>query len=363
MSETEPVLTLGLMSGTSMDGIDACLLRTDGRRAVAPMDGRHRSYDSGFRDRLRAAIGGRLGDGEVKDLERDLTVAHAELVAELLAMAGHAPGDVRVIGFHGHTIDHAPHEGRTVQIGNGALLAKTTGIEVVGDFRSRDVGAGGEGAPLAPIYHAALAGEAPRPLGVLNIGGIANVTWIGPQDDLLAFDTGPGNAAIDDFVAARTGAPFDRDGALAKAGRVAPTRVARLLDHPYFARAAPKSLDRNDFSGWVGEVADLSTEDGVATLTAASVAAIAKAREALPTAPVEWVVTGGGRHNATLMALLAEALAVPVHPVERLGWDGDLLEAQAFAYLAVRCLEGLPISFPGTTGVAAPLTGGTRYRF
>ncbi len=276
-----------------------------------------------------------------------------------------ASGAVAVLGFHGHTILHQPEAGRTRQIGDGALLAAETGIDVVCDFRARDVAGGGQGAPLAPLYHAALAAELAKPLAVLNLGGVANLTWIGAGADesegaVRAFDTGPGNALIDDWAARHSGRPLDLDGALARAGRTDEAALASLLEDPYFARPPPKSLDRDAFDP--GPVAGLSPADGAATLTAFSAAAVARALDHLPVPPRRWLVTGGGRHNPALMAALAERLEAPVAPVEAVGWDGDALEAQAFAYLALRSLEGLALSLPGTTGVARPMPGGVVHR-
>ena len=346
-------LALGLMSGTSMDGIDAALIETDGRDVARPVASRTIAYDEGFRERLRRILGGK---GAVAQVERELTERHAEAVRDLLARAGVAPGRVAVIGFHGHTIAHAPERRHTWQIGDGARLAALTGIAVVSDFRSADVAAGGQGAPLVPLYHRALAMALERPLAVLNIGGVANVTWIGADGALLAFDTGPGNALIDDWILARTGRPFDAEGALAASGQADPQALAALLDHPYFDRAPPKSLDRDAFSA--APVQHLSPADGAATLAAFTVAAVARAREWMAAAPLRWLVGGGGRRNAALMAGLAHALRVPVEPVDAVGWSGDGLEAEAFAYLAVRSRLGLPISLPTTTGVPRPMTGG-----
>ena len=345
---------LGLMSGTSLDGLDAALIRSDGRGRVEAGARLTRPYDETFRGRLRAVLG---EEGPVDEVERALTLKHAEAVRDLLAEADMAPAEVRVVGFHGHTLWHEPEAGRTRQIGDGALLAAETGIDVVCDFRSRDMAEGGQGAPLAPLYHAALAAALPKPLAVLNLGGVGNLTWIGPDADQgLAFDTGPGNALIDDWVARHAGRPVDVDGALARAGRVAEDALAELLDDPYFALPPPKSLDRGAFDPM--PVADLSAPDGAATLTAFTAAAVARARDQLPAAPLRWLVTGGGRHNPALMAALAVRLVAPVAPVEAVGWDGDALEAQAFAYLGLRALDGLPLSLPGTTGVARPVTGG-----
>jgi len=354
MTAGNPVLALGLMSGTSCDGIDAALLTTDGRAHVAFGPVLSEPYPEAFRQRLRGVLGGR---GPVDEVARELTRRHADAANRLLRQAGLSSSAVQVIGFHGQTILHEPERRRTWQIGEGALLAELTGIDTVSDFRSADVAAGGQGAPFVPLYHQALAEQLPRPLAVLNIGGVANVSFIGEDaDSLLAFDTGPGNALIDDWALRHTGKPVDEDGRLAASGRVDQTALARLISHAYFRLPAPKSLDRDAFDP--GAVAHLSPADGAATLVAFTAASIAHARRALPQAPRRWLVTGGGRHNPALMAALRAELAVPVDPVESVGWNGDVLEAQAFAYLAVRSLAKLPLSVPRTTGVPRPMTGG-----
>ncbi len=351
-------LALGLMSGTSLDGMDAALMVSDGRAAVEPGPSLTLPYDNDFRARLRAVLGGK---GEVAAVERELTLRHARLVKDLLAQAGRRAEEVAVIGFHGHTILHEPDRHRTWQIGDGALLAAETGIDVVNDLRGRDMAGGGQGAPLAPLYHAALAAKLDKPLAVLNLGGVGNLTWIGAgEDEILAFDTGPGNALIDDWVSRRTGQTRDEGGALAQAGTADETALARLLDNSYFAQKPPKSLDRDAFD--VGPLAELDLAGGAATLTAFTAASVAAAVPHLPQAPRRWLVCGGGRHNPAIMAALAARLGVPVDPVEAVSWDGDAIEAQAFAYLALRSLEGLPLSLPGTTGVAKPMTGGVLHR-
>lgn len=352
---------IGLMSGTSMDGIDAALLRTDGIARVEPLAFLTIPYDDAFRAALRGCLGGGSGGiGSVEAVERALTDAHADAVARLLAQAGVAASAVDLIGFHGHTIHHAPDQRRTWQIGDGARLAAATGIAVVNDFRSADVAAGGQGAPLVPLFHRALADGLPRPLAVLNIGGVANVTWIGNEGigshQVIACDTGPGNALIDDWVLRHGGGRYDADGALAAAGAVNADALAALLAHPYFALPTPKSLDRDAFDP--APVAGLPLADGAATLTAFTAESVARIVPHLPAAPVRWLVCGGGRRNATLMAMLADRLGVPVAAVESVGWDGDALEAQAFGYLAVRSRLGLPLSEPATTGVPVPMTGG-----
>jgi anhydro-N-acetylmuramic acid kinase len=298
------------------------------------------------------------GGGAIAAVEDELTRLHAAAIAEFRAR--HPQTRVELIGFHGHTILHEPENRRTWQIGDGALLARLTGCEIVADFRSADVAAGGEGAPLAPLYHAALAAKLPKPLAVLNLGGVGNVTWIGPGDkadeDILAFDTGPGNAMLDDWVRRHTGKPADLGGALARGGQVSVPHVAGFLAAPYFARTPPKSLDRDAFAGFVPH--DLGAADGAATLTEMTAAAVAAARAHFPHPAHEFLVCGGGRHNPALMAALARLLGISVRPVEAVGWDGDALEAQAFAYLAIRSLRGLPLSLPTTTGVPRPTQGG-----
>ncbi len=353
--------TIGLMSGTSLDGIDAALITTDGRERVETGAFLTVPYPDALRARLRGCLGGRGAPAEVLAVERELTQAHAATVAALIARAGLKPGAVELIGFHGHTISHAPERGHTCQIGDGGLLATLTGIAVVNDFRSADVTAGGQGAPLVPLYHRALAANLARPVAVLNIGGVANVTWLGAEEhDVLAFDTGPGNALLDDWVLAHTGRRYDEDGALAARGDVCETALAALLDHPYFRQPAPKSLDRDAFNP--APVAGLTTEDGAATLTAFTAQSVALALPLLPAPPTRWLITGGGRLNKTLLAMLETHLAAPVDQVDQHGWSGDALEAQAFGYLAVRSLAGLPLSLPTTTGAPHPVCGGRLHR-
>ena len=340
-------LTIGLMSGTSMDGVDAALLETDGEDAVRPLGFVSLPYSEAERAAIRAALGAG-NEREVRAAGTVVTDAHIRAVLRLLAETG--AQDVRAIGFHGHTLDHRPQDRFTLQVGDAARLARETGLPVVADFRSADVAAGGQGAPLAPVYHRArLAGEA-RPIAVLNIGGVANVTWIGQDGGMLAFDTGPGNALLDDWCRRHTGEPMDRDGRLAAEGRVDEGVLKQLLNNPYFAAPPPKSLDRQSFSSVPVEA--LSPADGAATLTAFTAAAVARAP--LPEPPRRWIVSGGGRRNPVLMA----ALPGPAEPAEALGWDGDALEAEAFAYLAARRLRNLPASFPGTTGCPAPMAAG-----
>jgi len=289
-------------------------------------------------------------------VERDITLAHVEAVERLLAATGLNADSIDVIGFHGHTVFHNPAQGVTRQIGDAVLLAERTGIGVVGQMRLADVKAGGQGAPLVSLYHAALASRLEKPLAVLNIGGVANVTWLDEQGKIVAFDCGPGNALIDDFVHARTGNLYDASGTLSLSGTADPAVVAGLLDNPYFDRLPPKSLDRNAFDA--SGMATLSNADGAATLAAFTVQAAAWSLLKLGT-PKQLLVCGGGRLNRAIMAGLAAALpGTDVAPVEKVGWRGDALEAEAFGYLAVRSLKGLPLSLPSTTGVPQPMPGG-----
>ena len=355
---------MGLMSGTSLDGVDAALLDTDGETAVQTGASLTVPYDRKSRELLRAALDQAphvTRDGPVPatiaEAERVLTQAHAEAVQALLKKTGLQPADVSLLGFHGQTILHRPAQRWTWQIGDGALLARLTGIDVVNDFRSADVAAGGEGAPLMPLYHAALARKSglKEPLVVVNIGGVAQVSYIS-GDTVLAFDTGPGNAPIDDWMQKHTGNPVDQDGALARSGEVNHPALAGMLASSYFARLPPKSLDRMDFG--FGAVEDLSPAEGAATLAAFAAAAIARSADHFPQAAATWVVSGGGRHNRFLMEELRAYVTAPVLSTEQASWDGDALEAQGFAYLAMRSRRGLPLSLPTTTGVKKPMTGG-----
>jgi anhydro-N-acetylmuramic acid kinase len=346
---------IGLMSGTSLDGVDAAWLETDGERIGELGPRLTVPYD----DRLRADLRHLLDlaptlaadDRRVKTAAARVTECHARAVEAI-----GRPADL--IGFHGQTILHQPGRKRTWQIGDAAWLAWRTGVRVAWDFRSADVAAGGEGAPLAPVFHLALAAGLPRPLAVLNIGGVANVTWIGADGTLLACDTGPGNGKLDDWVARHTGTAFDADGVLARSGTVDQEVLSRLMADAYFARSAPKSLDRLDFALTMimSGIEALSPSDGAATLVAFTAAAVAATK--LPAPPLRWLVGGGGRHNPAIMQALRERLGVPVDPVEMVGWDGDALEAQCFGFLAARVVADLPLSFPGTTGVSQPMPGG-----
>jgi anhydro-N-acetylmuramic acid kinase len=349
----------GAMSGTSMDGVDIAVIETDGVSVTGFGETRYRPYSEVERSLIRAALGRWPGEAGVAEAARVVEEAHLELLSGLEG--------VSALGFHGQTLAHDPEGGRTHQAGDGARIAAKAGLTTVWDFRSNDMQLGGQGAPLAPFYHWALARQigAERPVAFLNLGGVGNITLVDPaiaRPDLpgacLAFDTGPANAPIDDLLRARRGQPFDRDGALTRAGRVDAETVAVFLDDVYFRRIPPKSLDRDAFAQLGRWVAGMADADAVATLAACCAGAVAQAMEHLPQRPARLLVTGGGRHNPGLMEMLAVALDRPVDAVEAVGLDGDFLEAQAFAYLALRVLRGLPTSAPGTTGVAAAVGGG-----
>jgi anhydro-N-acetylmuramic acid kinase len=350
---------LGAISGTSMDGIDVALVETDGDQIVSPGAGRTYPYRPQLREQLLAVIADALTAerAPLVEIEAAVTKAHGDAIAQFLSEIGVAVRSLDVIGLHGQTVYHRPERRFTRQLGRGAAIAMRFGVTTVSRFRHADVAAGGEGAPLVPLYHQALAAKLPSPLMVLNLGGVGNVTFI-DGDTVIAFDTGPASAMIDDFVRRRCGVPFDDGGRIAAAGRPDAALVASFAKHPFFERPAPKSLDRNDFHAFANGVERLSDEDGAATLAEFTLVATVAALRQVPRAPVRWLVTGGGRHNAHLMRRLARELAVPVEPVEAVGWDGDFLEAQCFGYLAVRSLLGLPLSLPTTTGVPRPLPGG-----
>jgi len=354
-----PTLTaIGLISGTSADGIDAALIETDGVVVSATGPSLTLAYPAPLRRALLDLMQDPAQAATDTSLEAAVTDANAAAVRALLDRAGLTASAIDVVGLHGQTVLHRPEARFTRQLGDGPGLHRALGISVVNRFRHADVASGGQGAPLAPLFHQALARELPGPLAVLNLGGVANVTLI-TGDTLLAFDTGPASALLDDWVCQHTGAAYDEDGRIARSGAVDAGVLAALLAHPYFGRPPPKSLDRNAFA--LAAVAGLSLADGAATLAAFTAHSVARAREHLPRTPLRWLVGGGGRHNAALMAGLRTALDAPVDPVETVGWDGDALEAQAFAFLAVRSLHGLPLSLPGTTGVPWPMPGGEAY--
>ncbi|HTJ58676.1 MAG TPA: anhydro-N-acetylmuramic acid kinase [Devosiaceae bacterium] len=366
----DPIWAVGLMTGTVLDGnIDVALLKTDGERIesfgpymLAPYPQWIRSL---LEETLAAARQWNFEGPEpaiFRQAEEALTTAQAAAVKELVDSAGLSLKDIGIVGFHGQSVLHrAPQPGRlgaTRQLGDGDLMHALLGVKIAYDFRSADVRAGGQGAPLAAIYHQALlrglgsAGD----LAVLNLGGVANVTWWDGRDQLIAFDAGPANAPINDFVRMQGLGDMDRGGALAFKGKVDEERLQKLLQHAYLSAPYPKSLDRFDFPASMAD--GLGPEDGAATLTAFTAGAVSKALDLLPQRPKKLVVCGGGRHNPALMTTLASRAGVEPVPAEAVGWRGDAIEAECFAFLAVRALQGLPISFPTTTGVPLPMTGG-----
>jgi anhydro-N-acetylmuramic acid kinase len=358
---------IGLMSGTSLDGIDVALIRTDGEDIVERGPSKTIIYSEDQRKMLHAAL------REAKSLisrnelppqllstETGLTKLHELAVKEFFEEHGLKRTDIDVIGFHGQTVIHRPKLKLTVQLGDGWSLAKRLGIPVVYDLRAADVQAGGQGAPLAPVYHQALAAAFPeRPLAFVNIGGVANMTWIGGNGEIAAFDTGPGNALLNDWCEKHTGKPMDRNGELAAKGKVDKKVLAKFASHPYFDQTYPKSLDRDAFA--VSVLRGLSLEDGAATLTHFTATSIARGVQHMPARPKLYIIVGGGRHNQTMMReirALFEPLGEKVMSAEEAGLNGDSIEAEAWAYLAVRSMKSSPITFPGTTGVPLPLTGG-----
>ncbi len=348
---------IGLMSGTSMDGVDAALIKTDGTIVTEFGPAISHTYTADFRNRFRQYLGAKSAPQDIIDEFTDLNAA---VVDAVIKKSGLLKRDIRVVGFHGQTLFHDASAGLTVQVGNGNRLANYLGIEVISDFRCADVAAGGQGAPFAPLYHKALARDLAGPLVVLNLGGVANVTYIN-DDEILAFDTGPASALLDDWIFEQTGKPYDEGGQIARAGNVDSTALQQLLSHPYFEQQPPKSLDRDDFSR--AAIAHLSVEDGAATLSAFTIKTIEKAQAFMRRPPKRWLVTGGGRHNSYFMEQIAAAVGTEVVPVEAVGWRGDELEAEAFAFLAMRSLRALPLSLPTTTGVKEPMLGGVRYPY
>jgi anhydro-N-acetylmuramic acid kinase len=359
MRNGEPIRALGAISGTSMDGIDVALVETDGRDHVVALAGATYPYPAALRSQLQDFLAApeRAETDPLTELEEAVTDAFSVAIAAFVSEAPAARGRVALVGLHGQTVFHRPERRFTRQLGLGGRMALALGIPVVDGFRLADVASGGQGAPLVPLYHAALARNLAKPVMVLNLGGVGNVTWL-DGTSIIAFDTGPASALIDDFVSRHFGLPFDRDGAIARQGIVDNAVLAKLLANPFFAAMPPKSLDRNDFHARAAIVSTLRPVDAVATLAAFTIEATAAALAHVPAAPVRWLVAGGGRLNGFFMEGLAQRLQVPVEPVETLGLEGDLIEAQCFGYLAARSVQGLPLSLPTTTGVPEPMPGG-----
>ncbi len=356
-----------MISGTSLDGIDASIIRSDGETVERTGKTYHRPYSREEQDLLREALAEARAEGRptannrlINKVEALVTKLHSAVVNNLLAENKLAHEDIDVIGFHGQTVLHGPDDGWTWQIGDGEKLAGALEIPVVHDLRSNDMAYGGEGAPLACIYHHVVASQndVDYPIAMLNMGGVANITWIGgPEaEKMLALDTGPANALLDDLVRKHTDLPYDQDGKISAKGMVDRDMVQGWMKNPYFNLPIPKSLDRDECN--VDEVATLSLEDAAATLCAFSVECVNVAEKLCPAPVKHWYVCGGGAHNPVIMNMLDGALEGSVEPVDVLGFDGDYIEAEAFALMAIRKLYNLPISFPGTTGVSRPVTGG-----
>lgn len=364
------ITAIGLMSGTSLDGIDVALIKTDGERVAAFGPTGYRPYTDHERGLLREALAEAVNlsrrdprPGVIGEAERALTMAHAEAVAAFITQNRITRETIDIVGFHGQTVLHRPAQRLTVQIGDAAALAKAIRVSVMHDFRAADVAAGGQGAPFVAAYHRALAQSLGRegPICVVNIGGVSNITYIDGADTLIACDTGPGNALLDDFMLREKGEPFDRAGRVAAQGRPDADWIAHALKHPFFALPPPKSLDRNDFAALV--LHNMMPADGAATLTAFTAAAIARIIPLLPKVPERWIVAGGGARNPIMLEMLRERVTpATVEPADALGWSIDAMEAQAFGYLAARSLKGLPLSYPATTGVPVPMTGGVIVR-
>jgi anhydro-N-acetylmuramic acid kinase len=357
---------IGLMSGTSLDGVDVALIETDGKRVKAFGPTGYRPYTQKERGLLLQALTEAVHlpqrdarPGILGEAERAVTIAHAEAVASFTAQNHISFEDIDIVGFHGQTVLHRPERKMTVQIGDAAALAKAIHIPVMHDFRAADVAAGGQGAPFVPVYHRALAQSLERegPIVVVNIGGVSNITYIDGADTLIACDTGPGNALLDDYMLRTLGQRFDLDGRMAAQGATDEEWVTGALEHGFFALPPPKSLDRNDFASLALPV--MPPADGAATLTAFTAAAIARIIPLLPKPPRSWIVAGGGARNFTMLRMLRERLhPATVESADTLGWSADAIEAQAFGFLAARGLKGLPLSYPATTGVPMPMTGG-----
>lgn len=359
MGKQGPVWVLGTMSGTSLDGVDAAMLRSDGHSIVEFGPHAYRAYTAAEQATIRAAFGRWPGDPGVAQAAEVVETAHAELLSRF--------SGAELIGFHGQTLAHDPKGRGTHQAGSGDLLAQALGLPVVWDFRSNDVAMGGQGAPLAPFFHFACAKwiKVTAPLAFLNLGGVGNLTWVDPAQPtpetanaLLAFDTGPANAPINDMMQIRLGQAQDDGGALAATGRVDEALVKAFLALPWFHKMPPKSLDRDEFRAFFKKTHRLSNADAAATLTAIAAASVAKGAEHFPSPVTRLLVAGGGRHNAAMMAELRQRMTCTVEPIESAELNGDMLEAQAFAFLAARVAYGLPTSCPATTGVPAAIGGG-----
>jgi anhydro-N-acetylmuramic acid kinase len=365
------IWALGIMSGTSMDGIDAAMLSTDGHSIQNFGKTFYQAYDDNDRSKIvQAVLAAKslpthilMNRNEwpeaIVEAEHFITQRHIDLLKQLNMKPA-------VVGIHGQTLIHRPEEKFSLQILDGQAVADATGLTIVHNMRANDIANGGQGAPMVPFYHFALAKRAKLtgPIAFLNIGGVSNVTWVNPEFDaadeegaVLAFDTGTGVALLNDWIFEKTGKSYDEFGLISGKGTPNAQRLRQWSQVSYFEEAIPKSLDRDEFKRMV-DVSDLSLEDGAATLCAFSAYGVERSLEWMPAPPVQWFICGGGRHNRALMQMLRQKLDTDVKPVDALGFDGDQIEAQAFGYLAARSLQGLSLSCPETTGCAQPTSGG-----
>ncbi|MHC2066359.1 anhydro-N-acetylmuramic acid kinase [Bremerella sp. T1] len=346
---------IGLMSGSSAKGVDAALITTDGENLVEFHGGLRHPYGEELQSRILEASQHNVRLDELLRLEREITIHHSDAVTALQERLGKVAASAQLIGFHGHTVRHLASEGVTLQIGNPWLLAELTGLQVVSDFRRRDMARGGRGSPLASFFHQALFHEPTRAIGVLNLGGIANLTWLFPDGSIVAGDTGPGCGLLDEWVQEMAGLSHDIDGQLASRGNVQSLMVEEFLSTPYFQRPLPKSADRFEFDHI--DVSGMSVEDGAATLCAVTVDAVHKAISQMPEPPGILWVTGGGVHHPVIMKSLRDRFPT-VQTIDKRNLSPDMLEAECFAWLAVRSLRNLPLTIPETTGCSQPTTGG-----
>lgn len=350
MTDAKVYRAIGMMSGTSLDAVDIALIETDGNQYINPIAASSFPYLPQEREIVKSCFGKKQASVQAINI---ITNAHIKALRNF----GH---DADIIGFHGQTIFHDPQNQITVQIGDAQKIANTLKTDVIADMRQNDIQNGGQGAPLLPLYHRArsISCKLPLPAAIINIGGVSNITWVGGKNDnqILAFDCGPGNALLDDFILSRTNKPFDKDGAIAATGAPDQSMINTWLNAPYFHEKPPKSLDRD---AWNTETINaLSTSNGAATLLQFTAQSILRGLKQCPAMPRQIYITGGGRLNQFLMQEIQRQSNIKTQSVEALGWDGDALEAEGFAYLAVRSKIGLPLTLTQTTGVKAPLTGG-----
>jgi anhydro-N-acetylmuramic acid kinase len=367
MNKPKILTVIGTMSGTSFDGLNTALLKTDGVDVIDLGGNYSISYPELFRQNIRKVVFGECDTSLILEVENEITLYHAQAINKLVKESGLSKEQIDLVGFHGQTVFHDPRGCKTWQLGNPSLLAELTGIDVVADFRRRDMAAGGEGAPLVPLFHQALFRDTQESIAIINIGGVANITFLNRRGDVIAFDTGPGCALIDDWVNSRAKLKYDDNGIIAASGVVNNKKLDFLMDDNYFYRKPPKSLDRNHFLSSMRKISSLNTSDGAATLTHFTAKSISLAVKFLPEVPEKWIVSGGGRHNSFLMNILASDYGLSIQSMDELMFkdkklDGDLIEAQAFGFLAARSYLHLPLSLPTTTGVVQAAFGGGLYR-